>query len=131
MLQNKIKANSLSFKNYFLAFLISMGNAFTEWAKVKVNRFYWNRNANEGTYAIEKARSSLPVHKLESENHLLKRLSKLLGSRQADEEKCHSLRTSRNFLIYFSSHLLVNKILRLGSERAALFLLFGRDLSPS
>lgn len=75
MLQNKIKANSLLFKNYLLPFLVSMGNAFTEWAKVKVNRFYWNRRANEGTYATQKARSSLPVHRLKSENHLLQRLS--------------------------------------------------------
>lgn len=75
MLQNKIKANSVLFKNYLLPFLVSIRNAFTEWAKVKVNRFYWNRNANERTYATRKARSSLPVYGLSSESYLLKRLS--------------------------------------------------------
>lgn len=41
MLQNKNKANSLLFKNYLLPFrvVVSMGNAFTEQTKVKVNRF--------------------------------------------------------------------------------------------
>lgn len=74
MLHNKIKADSLLFKNYIPRFLSSMGNAFTEQAKVKVNMFYWNRNANEGTYTTWKESSSLPVHRLKSENHLLKRL---------------------------------------------------------
>lgn len=41
MLQNTNKANSLLFKNDLLPFLVvvSMGNAFTEQAKVKFNRF--------------------------------------------------------------------------------------------
>lgn len=41
-----------------------MGNAFTEWAKLKVNRFYWNTNAKEETYATWKATSSLMVQDL-------------------------------------------------------------------
>lgn len=64
ILQNKIKANSLLFKNYLLPFLVSMGNAFTEGAKLKVNRFYWNTNAKEETYATWKATSSLMVQDL-------------------------------------------------------------------
>lgn len=33
--------------------------------------------------------------------------------------------TSRNFTTYFTSNFVVNKILRLGSERAALLIVFG------
>lgn len=40
--------------------------------------------------------------------------------REANEEKYNSFTTCSNFLTCFSSHLLVSKILQLGSEGAAL-----------